>query len=168
MPISNRSRHVLGALMAGTGALVVGAALAQGPMGGPAGPSYAGGPHFGISRLFTDMDANKDGKVTRAEVESFTKARAAEIDADKDGKITPAELRAFIDKQRERRIAERLARADKDGDGTVTVKEFEEAANWYIARFDRNGDGVIEKVDPQRGDRRHYRRSHGHDGYGRH
>ncbi|MBL8789243.1 MAG: EF-hand domain-containing protein [Rhizobiales bacterium] len=43
---------------------------------------------------FPEMDANKDGKVTKEEFLAAGKARFAAADADKDGKVTPWEFRA--------------------------------------------------------------------------
>lgn len=142
-----------GALVAGCVALTAGAVLADSPRWSHAG---AAGPRAGMSRMVTEMDADHDGKVSRAEIESFLTARATEIDTDKDGKITVDEIKAFMQKQRDKRLAERLARMDKDGDGVVTVKEFQDARLWSLARLDRNGDGVIDGNDVARGMRGHF------------
>jgi Ca2+-binding EF-hand superfamily protein len=102
--------------------------------------------HWGRG-MIQEMDANKDGKVTQAEIEAFQAARAAEIDADKDGKITADEIQAFREKQRAKREAEKLARMDANGDGSVSVQEYEAAQTWRLARMDRNGDGTIDEQD---------------------
>jgi Ca2+-binding EF-hand superfamily protein len=138
------NRRVAGALIAGGVALAAGAVFADAPR---AAHDKSSGMHRGVHRIFGEMDANHDGKVTRAEADAFQKARAAEIDANKDGKISVDEFKAFIEKQRDKRLAERLARMDRNGDGTVTSQEFEDAGMWSIARFDRNGDGVIDVKD---------------------
>ena len=144
-------RYLAGVLVAGAIPLAIGAAFAAD------GPHRAAGPHGGMSPMFSQMDADKDGKITRAEIEAHHKARAAEIDADKDGKVTAAELRTWMDKQREKRLGERLAQLDRDGDGAVSVQEFEDGGVWRAARMDRNGDGVIDGGDRQR-------TGHGHHG----
>ncbi len=69
---------------------------AMGPEGGHG--------HWGRG-MIQEMDANKDGKVTQAEVETFQAARAAEIDANHDGKITADEIQAFREKERAKREA---------------------------------------------------------------
>jgi Ca2+-binding EF-hand superfamily protein len=97
-----------------------------------------------MARQIEQMDANKDGSLTRAEIEAFQAVRAKEIDADKDGIITAAEFVIFQQKERERRAGEFLKAMDKNGDGRVSVDEFEAGAAWRLARFDRNGDGKIE------------------------
>lgn len=45
--------------------------------------------------LLKNADADKDGKVTKAELTAFEEKKFAEIDADKDGSLTPGEFRAY-------------------------------------------------------------------------
>jgi hypothetical protein len=111
------------------------------PMGPDGGPGHRG--HW----LFQEMDTNKDGKISQAEIQAFEAARAAEIDANHDGVITADEVRAFREKERAKREAAELARMDTNGDGTVSVQEYEAAQTWRLARMDRNGDGTIDERD---------------------
>lgn len=111
--------------------------------GAPEMNRWHGGGH-GFMGSLHEMDVDANGSVTRAEVDAFAAARAAEIDADKNGEVTVAELEAFREAQRQKRLAERLAAMDSDGDGKVTVAELEAASTWRFARFDRDGDGTIE------------------------
>lgn len=127
-------------------ALTGGAALAGAGMG------HDGGNRFGFLQA---MDADKDGAVTRAEIEAASAARAAEIDADGNGSISAAELLAWHDAQRQKRMEQRLAAMDSDGDGTVSVAEYEAASNWRLARLDRDGDGKIERHELRRHGHRH-------------
>lgn len=131
------TRRVAGALIAGCVALAAGAVFADAPH---FRQGHVAGPHTNMGRIFSEMDTNHDGRISRAEAEAFMKARAAEIDTNKDGKISLAEFKAFLQKQRDKRLAARLARFDENGDGTVTVQEFENAGMWRIARFSRHGD----------------------------
>lgn len=161
-------RHVLAAsaiLAVSGGVALAGAAM---------GPEH--GRMRGLQGMFQDMDADQDGVVSRAEIEARNAARADEIDADKNGAITAAELLAWHDAQRQKRMEERLAAMDSDGDGTVSVEEFGDASTWRMARFDRNGDGEIEMREMRRhgeryrgtdGDRHGHRHGHGYGpGYG--
>jgi hypothetical protein len=107
--------------------------------------------------MLQEMDSNKDGKVTQAEIAAFEAARAAEIDTDKDGKITAAELQAFHEKERARHEAEWLARMDTNGDGAVSVDEFKAAQTWRLAKMDRNGDGTLDEQDMRDGGPMHHR-----------
>ena len=104
--------------------------------------------HWGRMML-TEMDADKDGKVTSAEIAAHEAAQAAEIDADKNGTITVEELIAYHEKMRQQHMAERLKAMDRNGDGNVSVEEYEAAQTWRMARLDRNGDGQIESDEMQ-------------------
>jgi Ca2+-binding EF-hand superfamily protein len=106
--------------------------------------------------MLTEMDADKDGKVTSAEIAAHEAAQAAEIDADKNGTITAEELVAYHEKMRQQRMAERLKAMDRNGDGNVSVEEYEAAQTWRMARLDRNGDGQIESDEMRfHGGKRH-------------
>jgi hypothetical protein len=65
------------------------------------GPRGHGGPPHG--RLFVDMDADKDGVVTRQEAAEFQQKRFNEVDTNKDGKITQDEVEAFVPPRPDRR-----------------------------------------------------------------
>ena len=76
---------------------------------------------------FAAIDADQDGKVTRAELDAWRTARLTEADTDKDGKLSPAELKAQV----MARVAERaddmaarmVTRMDRDGDGLIAAAE---------------------------------------------
>jgi Ca2+-binding EF-hand superfamily protein len=148
-------RYILAAsaVLAVTG----GIALAGAGMGPDAG---RGGVFEGFLQ---EMDTDKNGVVSRAEIEALNAARAAEIDADKDGKISSAEFMAWHDAQRQKRMEKRLAAMDSDGDGAVSVAEFEAASTWRLARLDRDGDGEIEPREMRRRGDHGHGHSHDHD-----
>jgi Ca2+-binding EF-hand superfamily protein len=101
--------------------------------------------HGGWDRMMLrSMDADEDGTVTRAEIDAAQSARTGEIDADKDGTITAEELVAYHEKLRVQRMADQLKAMDANGDGKVSVDEYEAAQTWRLARLDRDGDGEIE------------------------
>lgn len=139
--MANR-RHILGyalgavALTAVAGSIAIAAA----PGGGHDGMAGRGFIH-----LMEEMDADRSGAISLAEIEEFNAARAAAIDADGNGEVTVAEIQAHRDAQRQKRMAEHLAAMDSNGDGKVSVDELQAAANWRLARLDRDGDGSIER-----------------------
>ena len=110
------------------------------------------GHHWGQGRMhwmesmLMPMDSDKDGSVSRAEIESGAAAKATEIDANKDGNITVDEVVAYREKQRLHRLADEIKAMDSDSDGKVSVAEYEAAQVWRLARLDRDGNGTI---DPQ-------------------
>lgn len=152
----------------GVAALAASIVIAASPAMSQGMPGHGGGfgGGHGDGRPFLgfleEMDADDNGAVSRAEIDTFNTARAAEIDADKDGQVSVDELQAFHDAQRKKRMGEHLAAMDADGDGKVTVAELQAASTWRLARFDRDGDGVIELREAGR-HHGHFRH-HGSDG----
>ncbi len=123
------------AAVAATLALGLGAALA------PAATLAEPG-----ARLFDRLDADGNGGVTRAELETAAAARFDALDADRDGRVSRAEMSTALetrDDRREARAEKRagkiLARADANGDGALSAAEFD-AATERMRRF-RKGPG---------------------------
>jgi hypothetical protein len=102
--------------------------------------------------------------VTKSEVSAKLDADYADMDADKDGKLTAAEIDARLVKSAEAKIEvlkkERdaaFAKFDANGDGTITRAEFDEHAKLptvkqpdakpFIDRFDANKDGIISQEE---------------------
>jgi EF hand len=125
---------------------VTAAAAAQPPGPGP-GPGRGPGGPFGLLA----MDANADGKLTRAEFDAGQRARFAEIDANKDGTATPEEFKAFHESRREEMSKIRFAAIDTDKNGQLSPAEL------AAAKEDKPGP------DGPRGERRHGKggREHG-------
>ena len=115
------------------------AAFAQGAGDRPApgadfGPGFGrgfgpGGPHggFGFERAFAEIDADKDGKITKAEVESWQAAQPKVEDGDGDGKISAEELAApriaEATKRAQDQAAHMVRELDRDGDGLLSAAE---------------------------------------------
>lgn len=102
------------ALTALAAALLAGAATAE------ARPFGRGmGPEMGFVQLLKYADADKDGKVTAAEMKTGADALFARIDTDKDGALTPGEMKTFQKaRMEERRAAMKEFRAAmKDAKG---------------------------------------------------
>ena len=81
-----------------TATTIAGVALAEGP-GGMG--MMRGGPMAGLD--FAAVDADKDGKITVAEMTAHRAARFAAADTDKDGKLSRAEFDAAKAAQRAER-----------------------------------------------------------------
>lgn len=112
--------------LAGTAAMAQPPAPPPGPDGAP-GHHGRGGPSSAPGRFFEEMDLNKDGVVTRAEVTKVMEERFAALDTDKNGIISPAERAAKWQAMRQRREDERFAAADTNKDGQLSKAEFEAA-----------------------------------------
>lgn len=120
-----------------------------------------GGRHAGLPPALAEFDKDGDGKLSeeeraalKAAMEAKKQAILDKYDTNKDG-VLSAEERAAAKADREAEIkAERTAKfatIDKDGDGKVTLAEFQAAhANAVAARveamfkhLDANNDGSI-------------------------
>lgn len=89
-------------------------------------------------------DANKDGKLTKAEVTTAAEQMFAKLDTNGDGKITKEER----DAMRQKRFDERFAKLDADGNGQVSKAEFQAQRD---ARQKNVAEWRAEKGGPDRG-----------------
>lgn len=106
------------------------------------------GPLAGI--LFDQVDANRDGAIDKGEIQVFRGRTFDRYDENRDGFVTVQEFERAQARQQERRAgrlariaelrarmptpSERLAEADKDGDGRISRAEFVNGANhWFDA-----------------------------------
>lgn len=111
---------------------------------------------------FDQLDVNRDGFIDKADREQHAKARRdtwfAAADADRDGKLTRAEIdaadatrRAEFQQRMQARGAERFAALDTDKDGRISRDEAK-AAGRLADRFDAldaNKDGYLGKDELQ-------------------
>ncbi len=105
-------------------------------------------------------DADKDGKLTQAEIDQNRTATYAEFDADRNAGLSLDEFRALWLKAKGEMIVREFQFFDADGNGQLTLEEYKTPMSGMVAMRDRNGDGVLSMED--RG-----RRGHGrHDGEG--
>ncbi len=110
-----------------------------------------------MAPMFGMMDENKDGKLSRDEVNKGVDRMFADADANKDGVITKDEMRAHHGKMHDRmqtKMQERWKSADKDGDGALSRAEVDAADMPMMSRnfekLDRNKDGKLS-TDEMRG-----------------
>lgn len=108
-----------------------------------------------FDQLFKAVDANDDGKISKAEAELKAPAMAENfdvIDSNHDEGLTKAEIRAFtaaLEKKR-REFSQNLQKADKDKNGMLTREEAK-ALPGLSAHFDevdsnRDGQLVIKEI----------------------
>ncbi len=134
--------------------MAAGAACSKTPDHAPApqadGQAAGGG---GMMRA----DTNGDGKISLDEWVKSRHAQFERIDANHDGKITADEIEAAQKAQEARmaergggqgggrggNMAERLKRADANGDGVITAEEYDGVMAMQFKRLDANGDGFI-------------------------
>jgi EF hand len=114
------------------------------------------GGRAGMMPPIESLDADKNGDVTLEEFTKVANERFAKADADKDGKLTVAEVAAEIEKMRAEQMAKRMiSRFDANSDGVLTAEEAANGQKKMFAMLDKNDDGKIVKAEfPQRGGRK--------------
>lgn len=108
-------------------------------------------------RMFEKFDTDKDGKVTRAEIDTARTESIAKYDTSGDGVLQLEEYQGLWLERMRSRMVDSFQRLDDDGDGKVTDTEMQVPMT-RISRFlDRDADGVItrdEMRSPRRGEHR--------------
>ena len=161
-------------LLLAAGALAIPAAAAAQP--GPRAPQgdvTLAQMQQRSAEMFAKLDADGDGRVTTAEMAAQRQdrrdARFARVDANGDGALSKAEIEAARDQRQAKRAengkGERmgkrgggkrgammrggLQRLDANGDGTVTLAEFQAPQVERFRRADANGDGTVTQAERQ-------------------
>jgi Ca2+-binding EF-hand superfamily protein len=111
--------------------------------------ALAGGGHHGpdLQARFTEMDADKDGKVTPAEMAAHRAARFAAADTNGDGKLSLVEIDAARAEMRQGRIARMIWWHDTDGDGMLNASEVPQRGSGKFMKLDRDGDGAVSQEE---------------------
>jgi hypothetical protein len=135
-----------GMAVLGLGAAVAVPALAQpGRMGGMMG-----------ERLFEQADADRDGRVTRAEAQALVDTRFRAVDANGDGTVTLEEWQAYAAREFGRqggreevtqRRAAMFRALDANADGRLTLEEARAPAEAMFRAADANSDGVVTREE---------------------
>lgn len=107
---------------------------------------------------FNKMDADKDGRLTKKEVEDYQRAvsiLAAQqrnialfqaLDADKSGTLSPAEF-AKLPMQSPPSPAPLILAMDLNRDGKITLVEYRTATQANFDRMDTDKDGIISAAE---------------------
>ena len=93
----------------------------------------ADGPRGPRGGMMMQADANKDGKISKAELTTALDARFARMDVDKDGQLTSKDR----DLKRQQRMDERFAKLDTDKNGQLSKTEL---AAGHDARADKRAE----------------------------
>lgn len=92
---------------------------------------------------FEAADADGDGQVTRAEIESYRAAQVARADTSGDGALSLEEFETVFRDVTRPGMVDAFQRLDADGDGQITEAEMQARTDRMMARMDPDGDGVL-------------------------
>ena len=114
---------------------------------------------------FDEVDANKDGMLTEAEVQAFRAGRFAAADVDGNGSLSAEEMSALQMQQMQDRMAQRtkkmMQRLDANGDGQLSAEELAKMGDGrggksksdkgkpMFQRADTDGDGMLSKAEAE-------------------
>ena len=142
-----RTKVALGVLAAGI--LVTGALVGHGEAHGWA---KRGGWHGGggmmmepALQLFEQADGDKDGRLTRAELDAFAAANLQRFDANGDGRLGLEEFQGLWTEFTRPVRVRAFQFVDHDGDGGLTTAELQEPLDRALDQLDRDGDGSIAR-----------------------
>ena len=138
-------------------------------MGMGMGMGHGGGRGHGMMgrQMMERYDADKDGKVTQAEIDQNRQQWLAEADADKNGTLSLEEFKVLWLKGRNEMMVREFQFFDRDGNGQVTIDEYKGPMDDMVAGRDRNGDGALSSDDrPAQGEGRGWRHGRGERGMG--
>lgn len=114
-----------------------------------AGPPPAGKPPT-PEEIFAKFDKNADGFLTSAEAPMDVWAKVKGADANKDGKVSLAELKAFIagnPPPKPPTPEQEFAKLDKNADGFITSNEVSVDCWNKLKAADTNKDGKVSKAE---------------------
>ena len=171
----NRTKIFLGlgaATMLALGGL---AGLAQADMdggmhgGGQCGMGHGGGHGPGMMgrQMMERYDANKDGKLTQAEIDQNRQQWLADADANKDGTLSLDEFKVLWLKSRNEMMVREFQFFDRDGNGQVTIEEYKGPMADMVATRDQNADGSLGADDRAAAGGGHGERPQSHRLHGR-
>ncbi len=111
--------------------------------------------------MMQKVDADADGAVTQAEIDTFRATLVTGADTSGEGDISLDEFETIYLEMIRDRMVDAFQNLDSDGDGVVTQAEMDQRFGNVVEQMDRNDDGKIdaddrgghERGDGKRGDR---------------
>lgn len=97
--------------------------------------------------LFTQVDADNDGSITQAEIDSYRSTKMGEADTSGDSALSIDEFDTLYREFTRSRMVDTFQDFDADGDGVVSAEELDVRFDDIVERMDRDGDGALTLQD---------------------
>ena len=117
-----------------------------------AGAQPGGGPGKWSKPGLEQLDTDKNGSVSPAELQADVTRHFAQLDTNKDGRVTKQEADAFMTSKRAEHQAEhaehakqRFAEQDANKDGKLSKQELARMPGDWFERLDLDGDGFVSQ-----------------------
>ena len=119
-----------------------------------------GGHHHGMAERFRSMaeryDANQDGEITQEEIDGNRAQWHGEF-AGTDDAMTLEQFQDLWLRARNHQMVREFQSFDRDGDGRITLEEYQRPMAEFVERLDRTDDQSLSRDDFERRGKKHRR-----------
>ena len=142
------------ALAATLGGTALAGAVYAGHRDGGHGMGFLNKGQLAVSamEMFDDIDANGDGRLTQAEIDTLRNDRHAAHDANADGNLDLGEFAGLWHETTHPVTVRAFQMLDTDGDAVITRAEYDRPLAGIVALLDRDGDGGLSLKDHRHDD----------------
>ena len=115
---------------------------------------HGGGHHNGgmagqVRSMAERYDLNDDGQITQEEIDRNRAEWHAEFSGNGDA-MTIEQFEDLWLRARRQQMVREFQRFDRDGDGEITLEEYQRPMQGFVEQFDRNDDQALSRDDMQR------------------